>query len=123
MSHKNGAIHGINQRRDGRGISHHGQFIGMKLHAGQQHSKICEDLGVSRSLVCKINKILDDGQDLISWPRDGSKQTVWANAAIATVQVAVAENPQQNKWQQARHHKMDPRTVRNLVREDLGMES
>ncbi len=107
----------------GHRISHHGQFIGTKLHAGQQHSKICEDLGVSRSLVFKIKKLLDDGQDLLSWPRDGNKQTVWANAAIATVQVAVAENPQQNKRQQARHYKMDPRTVRNLVREDLGIES
>ncbi len=70
------------------------QLIGKKLHAGQQHSQICDELGVSMSLVFKIEKLQDDGQDLSPLPRGGSKQTVWTTTAIAAVQAAVAENPQ-----------------------------
>jgi hypothetical protein len=37
--------------------------------------------------------------------------------------VAVAENPYRSIRQLARHHKIDSRTMRNLVKEDLGLES
>jgi hypothetical protein len=53
----------------------------------------------------------------------GSKRMVRTTAAIATVQAAVAENPKRSMRHLARHHKMDPRTMRLLVREDLGLES
>jgi hypothetical protein len=35
----------------------------------------------------------------------------------------MAENSQQSMRQLSRHHSIDPRTLRNLVKEDLGMES
>jgi hypothetical protein len=44
-------------------------------------------------------------------------------AAIAKVQRAMAANPQRSIRQLARHHLMDPRTMRHLVKEDLGLES
>jgi methylphosphotriester-DNA--protein-cysteine methyltransferase len=75
------------------------------------------------SVVLKIKKLQDDSQDLRPGPRGRSKQTVWTTTAIAAVQAAMAENPQRSMSQLARHHKMDPRTMRHLVREDLGLES
>jgi hypothetical protein len=35
----------------------------------------------------------------------------------------MAENPQQSMRQLAIHHSMDPKIMRNLVKEGLGMES
>jgi hypothetical protein len=37
--------------------------------------------------------------------------------------VAVAENPQHSMRQVTRQHSMDPRTMRNLVKKEMGMES
>jgi hypothetical protein len=39
-------------------------------------------------------------------------------AAIAMVQAAISENPQQSTRHLARHHSMDSRTMRGLVKED-----
>jgi hypothetical protein len=35
----------------------------------------------------------------------------------------MAENPQQSMRNLARHHSIDPRTMKNIVKENLGMES
>ncbi len=43
-------------------------------------------------------------------------------AAIAKVQRSMAANPQRSIRQLARHHLMDPRTMRHLLKEDLGQE-
>jgi transposase-like protein len=99
------------------------QLITKKLHAGHHHCQICSELGVSRSVFFKIKKLQDDSQDLTPRPRGGSKRTVRTVAAIAKVQRAMAANPQRSIRQLARHHKMDPGTMRNLVKEYLGLES
>jgi hypothetical protein len=99
------------------------QLIAKKLHAGQYHRHICRELGICRSLVFKIKKLQDDGQDLTPQPLGGSKRTVRTVAAIARVRRAVATNPQRSIRQLARLHKMDSRTMRHLVKEDLGLES
>jgi hypothetical protein len=44
-------------------------------------------------------------------------------ATIARVWRAIAANPQRSFRHLARLHKMDPRTMRHLVREDLGLQS
>jgi hypothetical protein len=98
-------------------------IIAKELRAGKHHREICSELGVSRSLVFKIKKLEDHGQDLTPRPRGGSKRTVQTVAAIARVWRAVATNPQRNVRQLARLHKMDSRTIRRLVKEDLGLES
>jgi hypothetical protein len=99
------------------------QLIAKKLRAGQYHRHICSELGVCRSLVFKIKKLQDDRQYLTPRPRGGSKRTVRTVAAIARVWRAVAANPQRSIKQLARLHKMDSRTMRYLVKEDLGLES
>jgi membrane-bound ClpP family serine protease len=48
---------------------------------------------------------------------------VLTDATDAAVQAAVTENIQQSMRQLAKHHNMDPRTMRSLVKDDLGMES
>jgi hypothetical protein len=48
---------------------------------------------------------------------------VLTDANIAAVQAAVTENIQQSMRQLAKNHNMDPRTMRSLVKDDLGMES
>jgi hypothetical protein len=48
---------------------------------------------------------------------------VQTDSTIAAIQAAVAENPQQSMRQPARHHRMDQRTMRSLVKEDLDKES
>jgi hypothetical protein len=74
------------------------QLTGKKLHVGQHQSQICDELGVSRSLVFKIKKL----QDCLPGPhtraRGRSKQTV---RTFAAVQTAMAENPQGSisSWQ------------------------
>jgi hypothetical protein len=98
------------------------QLIGQKLCAGQHYTKICTDLGVSRSLVFQVTKLLDEGQDLTLQPRGGKEQLIRTAAAI-TIWVAAAENPQHSMRQVTKQHSMDPRTMRNLVKEDMGMES
>jgi hypothetical protein len=55
------------------------------------------------------------------WLRGRSKQTVRTTAAVAAVWAAVAENPRIR--QLARYHRMDPRTMTNLDRENLALES
>ncbi len=40
------------------------QLIAQKLSTGQHHTKISEDLSISRSLVFKVKKLLDDDWDL-----------------------------------------------------------
>jgi hypothetical protein len=99
------------------------QLIAKKLHAGKHHRQICSELGVSRSLVFKIKKLEDHGQDLTPRLQGGSKRTVQTVAAIARVRRAVAANPPRSVRQLARLHKMDSRTMRRSVREDLGLES
>jgi hypothetical protein len=85
------------------------QLLARKLHADQHHRHICSELGVSRSLVFKIKKLQDHGQDLTPWQRSGSKRTIRTVAAIARVWQAVAANTQ--------------RSIRQLVKEDRGLES
>ncbi len=59
----------------------------------------------------------------MSWSKDGNKWAIWIAAAIAMIQMAMAENPQQSMRQLARHYCMDLRTRRNLVKEELGMKN
>jgi hypothetical protein len=67
------------------GLSHHEstccQLIAQKLRMEQHPTKICEDLGVSRSLVIKIKKLLDEGSE---------------------------PNATANKWKEARGTKIHP---------------
>jgi hypothetical protein len=51
------------------------QLIGQKFCTGQHYTKICKDLGVSRSLVFMVIKLLDEGRDLTLQPR-GRKEAV-----------------------------------------------
>jgi hypothetical protein len=81
------------------------KLIAQKLCPG--HAKSCEDLSVSRSLFFRMKNLLDDD---MTW--------VQTDATIAAIQAAVAENPQQSMRQPARHHRMDQRTMRSLVKED-----
>jgi transposase-like protein len=98
-------------------------LIALKLRVGRHHAKICKDLGIRRSLVFKSKKLLDEGRDLMPWSRGRKKQWVGTDAAIAEVQTAVAEIPQQSMRQLARQHSIDPTAMWDLVKEDLDMEN
>jgi hypothetical protein len=65
------------------------QLIDKKLHAGQHHNQICDELGVSGSLVLKSKS-----SRMTARTSRHSRETevsVQTTTAIATVQAAVAE--------------------------------
>jgi transposase-like protein len=81
------------------------RLVAEQLRAGGRPTQICQELGVSRGLVLKVQKLLAAGQDVAPQPRGGNRQQQRTDAAgvVPAAVAAIADN-------------------RPLVKDELGKE-
>ena len=93
------------------------------LHAGKTVAEIIKALGTSRSFVFKIKKLVEQGKDLTVVRRGGPPRKKRTARKIASVARAVEKNPRKSIRRLAAGHGMSERTMRRLLKEDLGLKS
>ena len=92
-------------------------------HAGKSNSDIVKTLSIGRSTVWKTLKRFNKRDDLSDCPRSGRSHSQQSKPMIKRIQEKIRRNPKRSIKKLAKTSEMSPRTMRQLVHEDLKMSS
>lgn len=93
------------------------------LSAGKTTSEIRTALGVSRTAIFRVRKMVDETGDVKKRTGSGRKRSKRTKAVVKAVKMKIARNPRRSMNKLAKEHDMSARTMRRLIRDDLGMKS
>ena len=88
-------------------------------HAGKSNSDIAKTLSIGRLTVWKTLKRFNERGHLSDHPRSGRPCSQQSTAMIKCIQEKIRRNPKRSIRRLAKTSEMNPRTIRQLVHEDL----
>jgi transposase-like protein len=90
------------------------------LDAGKSTTEIRAALVVSRTAIFRVRQMLQATGGVRKRSGAGRKRS---KQVIRAVKQKILRNPRRSMRKLAKEHRMSPRTMRRLVRDDLGMKS